>query len=172
VRLGIFSGVQILVLAAALTACASSPQTTSVSPSPSPSPAGVVATATPIDLALPTTIYAGGSTTGAQLSAPSAPAKVSAKRALRGVGHLATGARLTGQVLADVTMPGASHSGEPLKDLTSWVFVYTFAKPFDARIGDVTAVSPSASPTPLLVSHGIFIVDASDGDFVLGYFAK
>ena len=137
-----------------------------------PSAASQTASPTAIGLTLPTTIYAGNSTAiGAELTAPSSPARVSARRALR-ISRAAPKARLSGTVLADVTMPGSSYNGGPLKDVTSWVYVYTFAKPFDPRIGGMKTGSPSPSPSPLLVWHEVVILNAADGDFVRGFFSR
>ena len=167
VRIGVT--VVVLVLVAALCGCGGSAPV--VGNSASASPAARATSPAPVDLTLPTTIFAGNSTMGAELSAPSSPAKVSAKRALR-VSHVAPKARLTGTVLADVTMPDQSYHGGPLQDVTSWVYVYTFAKPFDPRVGGMKTASPSASLSPLLVWHAVFILNAADGDFVRGFFVK
>jgi hypothetical protein len=168
-RVHIGVAVVVSVLVAALCGCGGSAPV--AGSSASASPATQAASPAPVDLTLPTTIYAGSSTIGAELSAPSSPAKVSARRALR-LNHLAPKGRLTGTVLADVTMPGASYDGGPLKDVTSWVYVYTFTKPFDPRIGGMKTASPSPSPSPLLVQHAVFILNAADGDFVRGFFVK
>ena len=112
------AGIVIAVLAAVvgLCGCGGSAAVTSGSGSASPAP---------VDLTLPTTIYVGDSTSeGAELSPPSAAAKVSARRALT-VSGVAPEGSLSGTVLADVTMPGESYDGGPLQDVTSWVYVYT-----------------------------------------------
>jgi hypothetical protein len=129
-----------------------------------------VASPAPVDLTPPTTIYAGDSTTvGAELSPPSTVAKVSAKRALR-ASRIDPQGRLTGTVLADVTLPGASYHGGPFKDVTSWVYVYTFPQSFDPRSSGAIRSSPARSP--MLVQQGVFIVDAANGKFVGGFFTK
>ena len=81
-------------------------------------------------------------------------------------------ARLTGKLLAGVTMPNDFYHGKPIENLTCWVYVFTAAKPFDPRVGGPMRASPTATPTPLLVWHMIVILDASNGQFVRGFFTK
>ncbi len=158
------------VLAVAVGACGCGGAVNVTSGSGSGSPSAV--SPTPVDLTLPATIYAGDSTSvGAQLSSPSAPAKVSAKRALA-VSRIDPQGRLTGTVLADVTMPGESYAGGPLEDVTAWVCVYTLPQPMDPRSGGPLRASPAPSRSPMLVQHAVFILDAADGAFVRGFFTK
>ena len=162
-------GIVIAVLAVVgACGCGGSAAVTSGSGSASPQ----AASPSPVDLTLPTTIYAGDSTSvAAELSPPSASAKVSARRALTVSGVDPEG-RLTGTVLADVTMPGASYDGGPLKDVTSWVCVYTLPEPLDPRSGGPLRSSPAPSRSPMLVQHAVFILDAADGRFVRGFFTQ
>ena len=135
------------------------------------------ATPPPVDLTLPTTINLGESTNlGASLSQPSSQAGVSWQQALA-INDLHPEARLTGEVLADVTMPNDFYRGKRIENLTCWVYVFTFAKPIDPRTGGPIyrpsgAPSPTASPRPMAVWHMVAIVDASNGQFVRGFFTK
>jgi hypothetical protein len=157
-----------LVVAGSASSCAGSSPATASSPV---SPKTASASPAPVDLTLPTTIHAGTSATlGAALSKPTSPAKVSSKRALA-LSHTNPVARLTGTVLADVTMPNDFYRGKRIEGLTCWVFVFTAAKPFDPRVGAYIP-TPHPTPSPMLVWHMIFIVDASNGQFVRGFFTK
>jgi hypothetical protein len=165
-----------LIIAAALVVgvaggCAGSSPTASTS-SPA-SPAATTASPEPVNLTLPTTIHPGNASTGgAALSTLSRKAKVSASRALA-QNHLDPKARLTGTVLADVTMPNDFYLGKPIDGLTCWVHVYTFAKPFDPRIGGPPIGSTLSPAAPsMLVQHAVFILDASNGQFVRGFFTR
>jgi hypothetical protein len=162
--------VAVFVIAASASGCAGTSPVTSASSPVSPKTAG--ASPTPVDLTLPTTIHAGTAATGgAALSKPTSPAKVSSKRALA-LSHTNPVARLTGTVLADVTMPNDFYRGKRIEGLTCWVFVFTTAKPFDPRLGGPYIPTPHPTPSPMLVWHMVFIVDASNGQFVRGFSTK
>ncbi len=142
----------------------------STSPShPGSTPAG--AGPPPVDLTLPTTIHPGESNSGgASLSQPTVEPRVSWQRALA-LNDFQAGPRLTGKVLADVTMPNDFYRGKRIENLTCWVFVFTASKPFDPRIGGYR--SPGSSPLPpMAVWHRIVIIDAANGQFVRGYSTK
>jgi hypothetical protein len=158
------------VIAGAACGCAGSSPTTSVSSPSSPSTTGV--SSVPVDLTLPTTIHLGDATTGgAALSKPSSEAHVSSERALA-LNHLNPKAGLTGTVLADVTMPNDFYRGRRIEGLTCWVYVFTFPKPFDPRIGGPPVSSPSPTPPPMLVQHAVFILDATNGQFVRSFYTR
>jgi len=136
------------------------------------SPAATAASPAPVDLTLPTSIHPGNATSGgASLSEPSSAAKVSSMRALA-LNHLNPGARLTGTVLADVTMRNDFYRGRPIAGLTCWVYVLTFPKPVDPRTIGKSTASTNVTPASQLVQHEVFILDARNGQFVRGFLTK
>ena len=80
--------------------------------------------------------------------------------------------RLTGTVLADVTMPNDYSRGKAIRDLPWWVFVFTFPKALDPSFGPPPGVTPATPSPSSLVWHSVVIVVAENGDFVRGFFTK
>jgi hypothetical protein len=166
------------VLVACASACADSTGTSAIATT---SPESAAGPPLPVDLTLPTSIHAGtGTTGGAALSEPSSRAEVTASWAL-GINHLKPEARRTGTVLADVTMPNDFYHGKRIEDLTCWVVVFTLPQAIDPRLGgpaqpgalnSPAPAAPHATRRPMLVWHMVVILDASDGEFVRGFFTK
>lgn len=159
-----------LVITGSVGGCARSSSATSAS-TPSSQRAASCSPAA-IDLTLPTTIHAGtGVTGGAALSLPSSPAMMSCSRAVAVSGVDPQG-QLSGQVLADVSMPNDRYRGERIDGLTCWVYVFTLPQAIDPRLGGPYSATPRPRPSPMLVQHLIVIIDAGNGQFVRGYFTR
>jgi hypothetical protein len=131
-------------------------------------PQSPLSTPVPVSLTLPTTIHYGDSTSGgANLARPTSRATVTIDQALA-MNHLDLPAERTQRVLADVTMPTDFYQSKVIRGLTCWVVVYTYPQPINASMGGPVG----KTPVPVMVQHGVTILDARTGAFVRGFFTK